>query len=253
MQQCATIDEYRRCTLEIHLLPRIPWQQLLMLQRRLVFELGDDFGRRAALVLAEHPPTLVVGRQGSHAHIRIDEAELSALGIEVIWTNRGGGCWLHGPGSLAINAIVPVFPEASGLAGYRRRLDAALRLTVAELLAPAGRRPDEMRNPARPGAIAVGGRPIAGLGVAVKNQMAYHGGWINASLDPDWSTWVEVEPDNPRPMTSLFRELRTPVRIEAVREAVIRNFVASFGFGSQFLANVPATGRDAERPARVRV
>ena len=54
-------------SLEIFLLGLVDFQEVLSLQRRLVYEMGDGGG--ASLLLCEHPPTISVGRVGSRAHI----------------------------------------------------------------------------------------------------------------------------------------------------------------------------------------
>lgn len=239
-------DDYRQCTLEVYLLPRMDWADVLQLQHRFAYEIGDDPGKRAALIIVEHPAIVTVGRQGSHAHFRIDETELSDREIEVRWTNRGGGCWLHGPGSIAVYPIVPIRLNSLGLTGYREAIELALRRTLAEFLPTGDGRLDER-------GLTVGGRPIGGLGIAVKNNVAYHGGWINASLAPKWFDWLQVEPQNQKPMTSIARERRTPIRPDGVREAIVRNVVDVLGFGNFFLANAPQPSHRTRQPTHARI
>ena len=47
-------------SLEIFLLGLVDFQEVLSLQRRIVYEMGDGGG--ASLLLCEHPPTISVGR-----------------------------------------------------------------------------------------------------------------------------------------------------------------------------------------------
>ncbi len=84
----------------------VDFSEVQQLQRRIVYELGEQAG--AALILCEHPPTISVGRSGSRAHIGPDDETLQALGIKVHWVNRGGGCVLHLPGQLAAYFALPL-------------------------------------------------------------------------------------------------------------------------------------------------
>src|SRR5688572_28025616 len=93
--------------LHIYLLGLLPYDDGLRLQRRLADEVAADPGR-ACLVLCEHPPFISVGREGSHSHILLDPDDLEARRWPVRWVNRGGGCFLHLPGQLAVYPILPL-------------------------------------------------------------------------------------------------------------------------------------------------
>ena len=102
--------------LEVYLLGLVDFEDVLLLQRRIVYELGE--GRGASLVLCEHPPTISVGRSGSRAHIAPDDDTLRALGIRVHWVSRGGGCVLHLPGQLAAYLAIPLQEHGLTLSRY---------------------------------------------------------------------------------------------------------------------------------------
>ena len=98
-------------TLEVYMLGLVDFLEVQQLQRRIVYDLGEQGG--AALILCEHPPTISVGRAGSRAHIGPDDDTLRALGIKVHWVNRGGGCVFHLPGQLSAYFALPL--ESAGL------------------------------------------------------------------------------------------------------------------------------------------
>src|SRR4051812_11267211 len=102
--------------LEVYLLGLVDYEDALLLQRRIVYELGE--GRGAALILCEHPPTISVGRSGSRAHIGPDDEMLRSLDIRVHWVSRGGGCVLHLPGQLAAYLAIPLRDHGLTLSGY---------------------------------------------------------------------------------------------------------------------------------------
>jgi lipoyl(octanoyl) transferase len=193
------------------------------------------------LILCEHPPIITVGRQGSRNHVLLDDDELRAMGLEVRWTNRGGGCWLQAPGQLAAYPIIPLDPDRFGLERHRSALYGTLIDVLREFGVFASR--DEERS-----GVVVDGRQIAGVGVAVKDWVAYHGCWLNVAAPPDRFNCVQVNPLAPeRAVTSMFRELRLPVRPSSVRESFVRHFVARFGFRDYFLVDAPPTCRSKRR------
>ena len=118
-------------TLEVYMLGLVDFLEVQQLQRRIVYDLGEQGG--AALILCEHPPTISVGRAGSRAHIGPDDDTLRSLGIKVHWVNRGGGCVFHLPGQLS-----RLFRPAAGnsrsdaVGEYLDRLHMAIVLVLEE-------------------------------------------------------------------------------------------------------------------------
>ena len=102
----------------------VDFSEVQQLQRRIVYELGEQGG--AVLILCEHPPTISVGRSGSRAHIGPDDEMLQAMGIKVHWVNRGGGCVLHLPGQLAAYFALPLDTFGLNLQGYLDRLHSTI-------------------------------------------------------------------------------------------------------------------------------
>ena len=73
----------------------VDFAELQVLQRRIVYDLGEQGAPRS--ILCEHPPTISIGRSGSRAHIAADDEMLQGMGIRTFYVNRGGGCVLHLP------------------------------------------------------------------------------------------------------------------------------------------------------------
>jgi lipoyl(octanoyl) transferase len=156
--------------LEIYLLGLADFQEVQLLQRRLVYEVEETGG--AVLVLCEHAPTISVGRSGSRAHIVPDDETLRGLGIGVHWVNRGGGCVLHLPGQLAAYLVVPLQPNGLSVAAYLTRLNQAILEALDEF---------ELRGSVRADAqgVFLGSARVASIGVAVTHWIAYHGFTLN--------------------------------------------------------------------------
>jgi lipoyl(octanoyl) transferase len=201
-----------------YLLGTVDFEAALALQRRLVYEVRGDRSR-AALVLCEHPPLITVGRQGSAAHIQVEPHELRTRQWPVRWVNRGGGCLLHGPGQLAVYPVVALDRLGLGLADYLERLQRVLLDVLADFSVRGA------AQPGRPGVWA-GGRLVAGVGVAVRDWVAYYGAYLN--VNPHLGPFRMVRCDGGGPMTSLAAQRRGPVRPAHVRERLLEHFAARF-------------------------
>jgi lipoyl(octanoyl) transferase len=230
-------------TLQPYLLGCVDFEAALSLQRRLVYEVASD-RRQAALLLCEHsPPLITVGRQGSRTHILCDPEELRAHQWRVRWVNRGGGCLLHVPGQLAIYPILPLDRLGLGVQAYLERLQEVVAATLADF---------SLRAETRAGrpAVWVAGRPIAGLGIAVRDWVAYYGAYLNINPALDRFRLVSCGGSERVPMTSLERERRGPLRPALVRERLVEHFAARFGFDQTvFFSDHPSLSRKAPADA----
>jgi len=218
----APLESAGDTALQAYLLGSVEFEAALALQRQLVYHVAGARDR-AALVLCEHPPAITVGRQGSRAHILYEPEELCSLRWRVRWVNRGGGCLLHLPGQMAIYPILPLDRLALGLQDYLNRLRQVLIDVLADFSVPAAAGPDSAD-------VYVGGRPVAHLGVAVREWVSYFGAALNVYPDLEPLRKVRTSPAA-LPMTSLERERRGPLRAALVRERLLEHFVARFGFG----------------------
>lgn len=200
----------------------VDFLEVQQLQRRIVYELGEQGG--AVLILCEHPPTISVGRSGSRAHIAPDDETLRAMGIRVHWVNRGGGCVLHLPGQLAAYLALPLDLFGLTVQGYLDRLHTTLQRVLGEFDLTGSPRPD------LPG-IFSGPARIATVGVAVSRSIAYHGMTLNVG---PYLEWFEVldEPGIGHASlrhTSMESRRQRHTAMSRVRESLIRNLEHVFG------------------------
>jgi lipoyl(octanoyl) transferase len=207
--------------LRAYLLGQVDFETALALQRTLVFQTSGERDTRT-LVLCEHAPLITVGRHGSPGHIRFDAEELRSRRWRVRWVNRGGGCLLHLPGQLAVYPILALDRHGLGLAAYLERLQRVLVAVLDDFSVRAGTRTGQ------PG-VWVGSRLVAGVGVAVRDWVAYFGAFLN--IDPDLAPFRLIRSGGPDdgPMTSLVCERRGPLRPALVRERLLEHFAAAFG------------------------
>ena len=218
----------------VYLLGTLRFEDVLAFQHRLADEVA--MGGTPALVCCEHPALVTVGRSGSHAHMDLDPNNRTHRAWHVRWVNRGGGCWFHSPGQLAIYPILPLKRLELGVRGYVARLQAALVLTARELgIAPH----------AAGAEVFVGTRPIACVGASVCDWTTYFGAILNVNPDLLPHRLVRTGSKN-LPMTSLQRECRRPFRPSHIRERFIEHFVAEFGLGDTlFFTGHPSLVRGA--------
>src|SRR5206468_9255548 len=76
----------------------------------------------------------------------------------------------------------------------------------------------------------VANRPIASVGVAVRDWVTYYGAILNVSPVLEPFRWVRNGERADGPMTSLERERRGPLRISLVRERLLEHFAATFDY-----------------------
>jgi lipoyl(octanoyl) transferase len=208
--------------LSAYLLGLVSFDELLRLQRRLHYDVTERRDQ-AAVVLCEHAPLISVGRHGSAHHIHIDPEELVCRGWPVRWVQRGGGCWLHLPGQLALYLIAPLDGMRLGIADFLARLSRA----VCGVLDDFSVRGQDLSGR---GGVVAGGRLVAGLGVAVRDWVTKFGACLNIHPDLEAYRRVRSYPLPEQPMTSLERERRGPVRAALVRQRLLEHLVRAFGF-----------------------
>jgi lipoate-protein ligase B len=108
------------------------------------------------------------------------------------------------------------------LGDYLRRLQATLLEVLGELGLSAALRPGTPD-------IWIGDRPIACVGVAVREWVTYHGAVLNVNPDLEPFRYLRTSA-NHLPMTSLERECRRSVRPSQVRERLLHHFAQVMGF-----------------------
>jgi lipoyl(octanoyl) transferase len=228
--------------------------------------LQDDYardiaeGRRApTLLLLEHPHVFTFGRRGRPEHLLWNGEQLTAHGVEVRWTDRGGDATYHGPGQLVGYPLLRLgkvaaaatpgsrgpgssarIPEADYI-GYIRKLEKTIIVALAELGVPAGQipgltgvwvqpdvhsrcarcLPEDRQKPAK----------IAAIGVKVDAAgVSRHGFALN--VEPDMSYWDGIVacglPD--LPVVSLADLLRAPPSMPRVKAAIVDAFGDTFDF-----------------------
>ena len=205
-------------------LGRVSYAEGLELQKVLVNARHDErIGN--TLVLLEHPPVLTLGRNASRANILASDEFLAWRGIEVHEINRGGDVTYHGPGQLVGYPIFDLrsFTPRLGAVEYVRKMEEALIRACGDFGVQT------TRVAGKTGVWTMAGgsiqeKKIAAIGVHIARGITSHGFAFN--VNPDLRDFQLIVPCGiaDREVTSLEREVDPPPAMEAVRNAVARQF-----------------------------
>ena len=211
---------------KVYHLDLIEYQQAADLQVRLAEEIAA--GRQApSLLLLEHPHVYTFGRQGSLDNLIWDEAQLTARGVSIHHSDRGGDVTYHGPGQLVGYPVLPL--GETGTLEYLRKLEETLICTLAEYGIPSKRVEGQtgVWVPALNGNAP--SAKIASIGVRVDaNRITRHGFALNVS--PDMAYWqgiIACGLEN-QAKTSMAELLDPSPAIGEVSAALIEHFADVF-------------------------
>jgi lipoate-protein ligase B len=194
------------------------------------------------LLLVEHPPAITLGRSARQENVLVSTPELSAQGVTVHETNRGGDVTYHGPGQLVGYPILRLTGEGRDIHAYLRSLEALLIAAVADFGVSACRvrgltgvwAEDTGGVPEESGAAA---QKIAAIGVAIRHWVTMHGFALNVAPNLDHFRLIRPCGIADRGVTSLAKLLgEAPVKL-AVRGSVVRAFGAEFGLTPRWVSS----------------
>ena len=174
------------------------------------------------MLMLEHPDVYTKGRLSKESDILLPEEELSATGIPVYETDRGGQVTYHGPGQLVVYPIVNI-RDWGGSVKYIRTLEQVVITTLSEMGITAN---CESGNT---GVWTEQGK-IAAIGVKISRGITFHGLALNVITDlTKYQNIVPCGLAN-RPVTSMAAILGRPVDMELVRYELAYQFGREFGF-----------------------
>jgi len=202
-------------------LGRVPYGDVLELQRALARDRIAGVIPEDVLLLVEHPAVVTLGRSSKAAHLTAPAALLAARGVEVYEVERGGDVTFHGPGQLVGYPIIDLKRHRQDLHWYLRQLEGALIDALSTVGIPATRRPSLT------GVWTTTGRKIASIGVHARDWVTWHGFALNVTTDLSFFDLIVPCGIAGVEMTSVARELgREPPDITP---AVVDALAAQFG------------------------
>lgn len=214
-------------------LGRTDYSTALKLQETLVHLVQQDaIGH--TLLLLEHPPVITMGRNAGAQNIVASRDSLSAQGIELFETNRGGDVTFHGPGQLVGYPIFDLrgFTPRLGAVEFVRKMEESLIRTCGDLGVVTHRIPGltgvwtEDELPAK----------IAAIGVHISRGVTSHGFALNVTTNLEYFKLIVPCGISDKPVTSLELEMAKLPQQPAAPSLEDAAQMVSRGFGRVFEA-----------------
>jgi lipoyl(octanoyl) transferase len=208
--------------LEVQRLGLVPYAAASDMQRALVEE------RRAGrvpdiLLLLEHPHVITLGvkADAARSHLIATPDRLTARGVEVHETGRGGDITYHGPGQLVGYPILDLRPDRCDVHKYVRDLEEVMIRTTRDFGL------ESARIPGLSGAW-VGADKIGAIGVRISRWITSHGFAFNVTTDLDFFNLIVPCGIETGGVTSLSRAPGRRISMHEAEVAIVRNFAAVF-------------------------
>jgi lipoyl(octanoyl) transferase len=226
-------------------LGRVDYSIALELQQTLVRLVKE--GRIAhTLLLLEHPPVITMGRSAGEKNIVASREFLSANGVELHETDRGGDVTFHGPGQLVGYPIFDLraFEPRIGAVDFIRKLEEVLIRTCGDLGVVTE------RIPGLTGVWTQNDIPgkIAAIGVHISRAVTSHGFALNVNTNLDYFKLIVPCGITDKPVTSLEQEMaqsalsrgRPLPSLDDLAQQVARNFGRVFEAQTLWLESLDA-------------
>jgi lipoate-protein ligase B len=174
------------------------------------------------LILVEHPHVYTLGKNADARHLIASQEFLKSRGIEVFQVDRGGDITYHGPGQLVGYPIFDLREYEKSIAWYVHTVEEVLIRMLAKFAIKAER-------VAGLTGIWIGDRKIAAIGMRVSRWVTMHGFALNVTTDLSLYNGIVPCGLATKGVTRMI-DHNPAVIMEAVKAAVIRQFVTQFGF-----------------------
>jgi lipoyl(octanoyl) transferase len=170
---------------------------------------------------------ITLGRRGDEGHnVLQTEQQLTALGVELVHSDRGGDVTFHGPGQIVAYPIIRLIDHRLSVGGYVHKLESIVIAALSKIGIHATTDPQavgvwtiDAAQPAK----------ICAIGVRIRRGTTLHGLALNVS--PDLSGFTLINPCGlpSRPITSIAKLLgpAAPSHPE-VQRLLIAQFSAAF-------------------------
>jgi lipoyl(octanoyl) transferase len=196
----------------------VEYEEALALQQRLVED--RKAGRISdQLLLLEHPAVITLGvrARSDRSHVIATPEALSARGVGVFETGRGGDVTYHGPGQLVGYPIIDLRPDRCDVHRYVRDLEEVLIRAVAAFGISATRIPGLT-------GIWVGDAKLAAIGVRISRWVTSHGFALNVNTQLSDFDLIVPCGISDKSVTSMERLLGRSLAMGEVEDAVIAAF-----------------------------
>ena len=173
------------------------------------------------LLLVEHAPVITMGKSGKIKNLLFTAGTLRQKGIAYYEIERGGDVTYHGPGQLV---GYPIFNVKQGLAGIKPfvyKMEDAIIKTLADFNI-TGEKKEKMIG------VWAAGKKICSIGIAVKRWVSFHGFALNVNTNLEHFNLIVPCGLKNVTMTSMQVLLKNEVKLEKVKQSIVKNFGAVF-------------------------
>ncbi len=179
------------------------------------------------LLFCEHEPVLTLGKSGKETNLLVPENLLEQRGITLYHTNRGGDITYHGPGQITGYPVFDLDQWQMGLKKYIYTLEDIIirflslyQVTADRLKGATG----VWIDPLLPGKA----RKICAIGVKSSRYVTMHGFALNINTELDYYSLINPCGFTDKGVTSLAKELGTPLDMETAKSQLHTLFCEYF-------------------------
>jgi len=199
----------------------------------------------SALILCRHLPVITLGRSGKRENILAGDSQLKRLNIKTYEVERGGDVTYHGPGQLCIYPVINLANFKKDINWYLRSLEALLLDVLSDFGIKAqtqsgltgiwvnpvrSKLPRATAAPTAETSDGVKQKKIASIGIAIKNWITFHGASLNVKND-NLANFSLIRPCGMDIiMTSMESVVGGEVKIDKVKEILIRRWYEASNF-----------------------
>ncbi|GAB4402728.1 MAG: lipoyl(octanoyl) transferase LipB [Bacteroidia bacterium] len=189
---------------------------------------ADKIPTQHHLLFCEHNPVYTLGKSGDLAHLLLDEAGLSAHGVEFFHINRGGDITYHGPGQITGYPIFDLEKFRPDIHWYLRTMEEVM----IDLLALYGLEGGRIEGATGVWLDAGGALPrkICAFGVRCSRWVTMHGFAFNVNTDLRYFDHIVPCGISDKGVTSLRAELGHDIDMETVKTQLRSLFGERFGY-----------------------
>lgn len=193
------------------------WQRALVAQRKA--GLIPD-----TLLLLEHDPVVTLGRNAGRESVLFDAAQLSARGVDLVESDRGGDATFHGPGQVVGYPIMDLAPDWKDVGRFVRALEQVMIDTCADFGVAAD------RLAGTPGCwLAQPDRKIGAIGCRLSRWVTHHGFALNVNTHLAHFDLIVPCGIRDKGVTSLAQELGHRVPLAEVMDRLAVHLADRFG------------------------
>ena len=181
------------------------------------------------LLFCEHPHVYTIGKSGSESNLLIDENMLKQKGAQLFKIDRGGDITYHGPGQIVGYPIIDLTVYGLGVKQYIHAMEeSVIRLLqeyeiVAERLEGATGVWLDTNKPGKT-------RKICAIGVKVSRAVTMHGFAFNVNTNLDYYSYINPCGFVDKGVTSMEKELNKKLNFLEIKDKLLKQFTAVFGF-----------------------